>query len=417
MLRFTIALALSFASALSAAAATTVYVRVQDKAVLEPAEGIAELTASIFLTQAAETDLTFTIDFYDAPKSGNESAATQGVDYVILPQTVQIKKGENAAEAHFAVFSDTLEESAETWRITARPQSGTPYYTTPGWITILDDDARLRFTADHISVFSGDEFILELELPYPSGTGAAVTLTIYPLYIAAPPKGTVAFPPASWKTTARLKANVPDDGVITAEVRSPQLAPATINVRVYGGAVTIQPERLVLAPGQGATVTMTMSPAPPEWVELPVAQQRSGFLNAPSKVEIAPNGKGTYRIDALAPGTTAIDVISPGGRVLATLPVEVTRPTQLTAVSPAAGTTSGGTPVTITGAEFTSACTVKFGSTAATSVTFVGTNTLAATTPAHAAGKVDVVVTCGTSTVTLANGFAFVDARKRAVRH
>ena len=68
-------------------------------------------------------------------------------------------------------------------------------------------------------------------------------------------------------------------------------------------------------------------------------------------------------------------------------------PPQVASVSPAQGGTEGGTAITITGAYFQSGATVKLGGTAATNVGFVNTSTLTATTPAHAAGVVDVTVT------------------------
>ncbi len=64
----------------------------------------------------------------------------------------------------------------------------------------------------------------------------------------------------------------------------------------------------------------------------------------------------------------------------------------ITALSPDAGPTSGGTHVTITGGDFTSTSTVKFGSTAATSVTFVSAGELQALAPAHASGTITVTV-------------------------
>ncbi|MFH0802750.1 MAG: IPT/TIG domain-containing protein, partial [bacterium] len=60
---------------------------------------------------------------------------------------------------------------------------------------------------------------------------------------------------------------------------------------------------------------------------------------------------------------------------------------------PANGPASGGTVVTINGANFVSGCTATFGGTAATGVTFVNSSRIMATTSAHAAGQVNVVVT------------------------
>jgi hypothetical protein len=65
----------------------------------------------------------------------------------------------------------------------------------------------------------------------------------------------------------------------------------------------------------------------------------------------------------------------------------------VTAVAPASGPVNGGTGVTITGTGFSAGATVTFGGTAATSVTVTSSGTITATTPAHAAGTVDVVVT------------------------
>jgi hypothetical protein len=77
-------------------------------------------------------------------------------------------------------------------------------------------------------------------------------------------------------------------------------------------------------------------------------------------------------------------------------------------VSPTGGTTAGGTNVTITGTGFSTGCTVTFGGVAATGVTVVSETSITCTTPAHAAGLVNVVVTDLDSTSgTLTNGFAY----------
>lgn len=67
-------------------------------------------------------------------------------------------------------------------------------------------------------------------------------------------------------------------------------------------------------------------------------------------------------------------------------------PPKLTDVTPASGSVGGGTVVKITGSGFATGATVTFGGTAATSVVFVSATELTATTPAHAAGKVEVIV-------------------------
>jgi hypothetical protein len=79
----------------------------------------------------------------------------------------------------------------------------------------------------------------------------------------------------------------------------------------------------------------------------------------------------------------------------------------VSAVAPAAGTTLGGTTVTITGTNFAAGATVTIGGTAATDVAVQGPTTLTARTPQHASGAADVVVTVGTRSGALPNGFRF----------
>jgi hypothetical protein len=76
-------------------------------------------------------------------------------------------------------------------------------------------------------------------------------------------------------------------------------------------------------------------------------------------------------------------------------------------ISPNSGSINGGTAVTITGTNFVSGATVTFGGTAATNVTVVSGTSITATTPAHAAGAVNVVVTDSSGSGTLTNGFTY----------
>ena len=82
-----------------------------------------------------------------------------------------------------------------------------------------------------------------------------------------------------------------------------------------------------------------------------------------------------------------------------------------TAISPTSGTTSGGTSVTISGTNFASGATVTFGGTAAANVVLVSSTTITATTPAHVAGAVNVVVTNSKGqSGTLTNGYTYTSS-------
>jgi len=80
----------------------------------------------------------------------------------------------------------------------------------------------------------------------------------------------------------------------------------------------------------------------------------------------------------------------------------------VTAISPTSGSTTGGTAVTITGTGFLSGASVSLGGTAATNVVVVNSTSITATTAAHAAGTVNVVVTnTDGQSGTLTNGFSY----------
>ncbi|PYP89132.1 MAG: hypothetical protein DMF61_03970 [Blastocatellia bacterium AA13] len=83
-------------------------------------------------------------------------------------------------------------------------------------------------------------------------------------------------------------------------------------------------------------------------------------------------------------------------------------PPTVSAAAPNSGPIAGGASVTITGTNFSTGATVKFGGAAATNVNVSGSTSITATTPSHAAGPVDVVVTTPGGTGTLTSGYTYV---------
>lgn len=76
-------------------------------------------------------------------------------------------------------------------------------------------------------------------------------------------------------------------------------------------------------------------------------------------------------------------------------------------ITPATGTTTGGTVVTLKGSNLDGVTAVTFGGTAAASITVVSPTEVKVTTPAKTAGAVNVVVTDDGGSVTKTNGFTF----------
>ena len=83
---------------------------------------------------------------------------------------------------------------------------------------------------------------------------------------------------------------------------------------------------------------------------------------------------------------------SPTGPSQQTMPETITGATTVAVISPNMGSTAGGTHVTISGSGFQAGATVTLDG-AATNVSIVSSTVITATTPAHTAGTVDVVVT------------------------
>jgi hypothetical protein len=111
-----------------------------------------------------------------------------------------------------------------------------------------------------------------------------------------------------------------------------------------------------------------------------------------------------------------VDVdVSDGSGHIATLPkgftfvAAVANVVSVTNIDVASGSVSGGTSVTITGTGFGTGIQVDFGGIPATAVNASSTTQRTATTPAHAAGLVDVGISNGTGQkASLPKSFTFV---------
>ena len=132
-----------------------------------------------------------------------------------------------------------------------------------------------------------------------------------------------------------------------------------------------------------------------------VAAQPPVFVSDSEITAVAPPG---------STGTVDVTVTTPGGTSNTSVADQFTydpAPT-VTAISPAVGPQTGGTPVTITGTGFTSDSAVDFGATAGTKVTVNSANSITADAPAGT-GTVNVTVTTpgGTSNTSVADQFTY----------
>ena len=124
---------------------------------------------------------------------------------------------------------------------------------------------------------------------------------------------------------------------------------------------------------------------------------------------VATNADPASTANASAPSNTSPYTSNP---VNITISSPLPAPT-ITGVSPSSGNTFGGSPITITGANFTSGASfgVTVGGVAATDVTLASSTSITATTPTGTSGPVDVVVTNGDGqSAASTGGFTYVTA-------
>jgi len=115
------------------------------------------------------------------------------------------------------------------------------------------------------------------------------------------------------------------------------------------------------------------------------AAATSFTLNSPTRITATTPSGST--------GAFSVLVTTPGGINAANLLFTYVAPPTIAAVSPATGSTLGGTVVTLNGANLTGATAVRFGDLPATSFAVNSTNQITATTPPSTAGAASVSVT------------------------
>jgi hypothetical protein len=139
-----------------------------------------------------------------------------------------------------------------------------------------------------------------------------------------------------------------------------------------------------------------------------VFEQVSGVLNvhAPASGNLAPPGPHMlFLVD-----TNGVPSVAAMVRLPAPNSSSNPAPT-VTSITPNTGTANGATSVTITGTGFLAGATVSLGGTAATGVNVTSSTSITATTPAHAAGAVTVVVTnTDAQSGSLNNGYTYSNA-------
>ena len=200
-------------------------------------------------------------------------------------------------------------------------------------------------------------------------------------------------------------------------VTQPQLRDAVLNVAIWGtgtGPITPTPVNIPVvdfigSPTSGSaplTVVFTdgSTNTPTSW-SWNFGDGNTATTKNPSHTYTVP---GTYSVTLTATNAAGSGTLTRPNYITVT---SAAAPT-VTGISPNTGPTAGGTSVIITGTNFLGTTAVQFGGINAASYTVNSATQITATSPAHAAGTIDVTVTTpvGTSATSAADQFTYTAA-------
>jgi hypothetical protein len=234
---------------------------------------------------------------------------------------------------------------------------------------------------------TGTNFVSGATVTFGGATATNVSVTSGTTITATTPAGT------SGAVTVTVTNPGGQSGSLTNGFTYSSTAPTVTNVSPSTGStsggtnVTITGTNLV----SGATVTFGSAAA----TNVTVTNSTTIRATAPA---------GTA-------GAVTVTVANPGGQSgsEANAFTYVAPTPTVAGVSPSSGPIAGGTTVTITGTNFVTGASVKFGTAAATNVSVSSSTTITATTPANAVGAITVTVTnTGGQSGSLTNGFTYV---------
>jgi hypothetical protein len=214
------------------------------------------------------------------------------------------------------------------------------------------------------------------------------------LTVTAPPNGNIA-PPGYYMLFILDNNGVPS--VASSILLSPSSTPAPTVTSISPNSGTINGGTAVSITGTGFLAGATVSVGGTTATGVTVVNSTSITATTPAHAAGAVNvivTNSDTQSGTLTQGFTYTTVSNPAP--------------MLTGISPSSGTAAGGTAVTITGTGFQAGTTVSLGGTPATGVTVVSSTLITATTAAHGAAVVDVVVTnSDTQAGTLTQGFTY----------
>jgi Calx-beta domain/IPT/TIG domain len=367
-----------------------------------------------------ETDGTTTVQVkftVTAPVTGSiyyataPGSATSGVDYPYSVSNLTFAN-QTTRTVSIPIFGDDEREPDETFKVEII-SSDFRIDRRVATVTILDDETGVGPRDQFIAAGETGSFVIDVG--YPRGEPAVIAVgSSNPEAVSVP--STVTLPAGKASVLFAAKALKAGEFVNVSVKLPAELGGELFTLRVYTYAkvaIVFEPQQLSLYAGQTVTVRARVEPPVGEALIVPLSGNAN--VEAPARITIPPGQSVSFTVKALKEGPVAIRASLPrdyGSREFVLFGQVTATPATPTIlrISPPDGPTAGGTEVELDGVAFTSDCSLSFGGTPATAVRVLGNALILATTPPHAEGVVDVVLTCGRLSSTFASGFNYIDS-------
>lgn len=319
--------------------------------------------------------------------------------------------GETEWEITIPIRGDDVVEAQEAFEVRFSHWFGAFRFDPKAIVTIADDDIGVGPDRMSIPIGQTHHGMIQLGGPVAADTPFLLASSL-PSAVSVPAQVVIPAGASSVEIPIQALALTRGARVTVAFPGTHGGGTADIHVSVFTpAALTLSPAELTLFPGQTVTIQATLSPANSEPVTVHLSEG-DGKVEFPEDFVILPGGTGSFQVKALANGMFLVRATLPseyGNETAAFAGRVEDAPTHpaIHAISPSNGSAAGGTNVELTGALLRTDCSVAFGGVPASAVRFVSSELLSVTTPAHAPGVVDVVLTCGSDSDTLARAFVY----------
>jgi hypothetical protein len=382
---------------------------------VEPGSGWSDMTQTVKLTASdgasenyfgksvAVSDNTVVVGAYMATVNGNNA---QGAAYVftesdsVWTQTAELNASDGAGTDEFgysvAIDGNTVVVSTSDGEDNFYENSGVTY------VFVVPGPGLSSPTIGAVSPNTG-----------PLTGGTQVTITGTNLTGATAVKFGTASATIVSDTATQIVATSPAElaGIVDVKVTTAGGTSAVSSADQFTYAANPQPTVTSISPTSGSTAGGTTIIITGTNLTGATAVQFGNVAASSFTVNSATQITATSPAESA--GTVDVKVTTPGGTSATSSADQFTyaanNAPKVTGISPTSGLVAGGTTVIITGTNLTGTTAVKFGTVAASSFTVNSATQITATSPAEAAGLVDVKVTTagGTSATSTADQFTY----------